>query len=132
MAAIPTSGSSFRPVRRAMPAALRKPRKANAALPRRNSRPMHPAAVRQAEPAVLNVLFLCTGNSARSILAEAILSHDGQGRFKAFSAGSNPAGAVNPWAVHTLKTLGYPAEGYSSKSWNHFAEGPEFDLIFTV
>lgn len=93
---------------------------------------MHPAAVRQAEPAVLNVLFLCTGNSARSILAEAILNHDGQGRFKAFSAGSNPAGAVNPWAVHTLKMLGYPAEGYSSKSWNHFAGGPEFDLIFTV
>ena len=80
----------------------------------------------------LNVLFLCTGNSARSILGEAILNHDGQGRFKAFSAGSNPTGAVNPWAIHTLRTLGYPADGYRSKSWSEFADGPEFDLIFTV
>ena len=80
----------------------------------------------------LQVLFLCTGNSARSILAEAILNHDGQGRFKAYSAGSNPAGAVNPWAIHTLKALDYPAEGYASKSWHTFADGPEFDFIFTV
>lgn len=80
----------------------------------------------------LNVLFLCTGNSARSILAEAILAHDGEGRFRSYSAGSNPAGTVNPWAIHTLKTLGYPADGYRSKSWNAFANGPEFDLIFTV
>ncbi|MBD3729496.1 MAG: arsenate reductase ArsC [Sphingomonadales bacterium] len=80
----------------------------------------------------LNVLFLCTGNSARSILGEAILNQDGGGRFKAFSAGSNPAGTVNPWALHTLKMLGYPAEGYSSKSWSSFADGPEFDLILTV
>ena len=80
----------------------------------------------------LNVLFLCTGNSARSILGEAILNQDGEGRFKAYSAGSNPIGTVNPWAIHTLKTLGYPADGYSSKSWSEFAEGPEFDLIFTV
>jgi arsenate reductase (thioredoxin) len=79
-----------------------------------------------------NVLFLCTGNSARSILAEAILNHDGEGRFSAFSAGSNPTGTVNPWAIRTLETLGYPAEGYRSKSWQEFAEGPEFDLIFTV
>ena len=81
---------------------------------------------------VLNALFLCTGNSACSILGEAILNHDGAGRFKAWSAGSNPTGTVNPWAIHTLKTLGYPAEGYSSKSWSEFADGPEFDLIFTV
>ena len=80
----------------------------------------------------LNVLFLCTGNSARSILGEAILNHDGAGRFKAYSAGSNPTGEVNPWAFHTLETLGYPDEGYSSKNWTEFAEGPEFDLIFTV
>ena len=81
---------------------------------------------------MLDVLFLCTGNSARSILGEAILNRDGQGRFHAFSAGSNPTGTVNPWAIHTLETLGYPAEGYRSKSWSEFAEGPEFDLIFTV
>lgn len=80
----------------------------------------------------LNVLFLCTGNSARSILGEAILNHDGNGRFRAYSAGSNPTGTVNPWAIHTLETLGYPTEGYRSKSWDEFAEGPEFDLIFTV
>lgn len=81
---------------------------------------------------LLNALFLCTGNSARSILGEAILNHDGAGRFRAFSAGSNPTGAVNPWAIHTLKTLGYPVAGYRSKSWHEFADGPEFDLIFTV
>lgn len=80
----------------------------------------------------LNVLFLCTGNSARSILGEAILNHDGKGRFKAYSAGSNPVGTVNPWALHTLKTLAYPAEGYRSKSWSEFADGPELDLILTV
>ena len=80
----------------------------------------------------MNVLFLCTGNSARSILAEAILNYDGAGRFAAFSAGSQPAGKVNPWALHTLASRGYPTEGYSSKSWHAFAEGPAFDLIFTV
>ena len=80
----------------------------------------------------LNVLFLCTGNSARSILGEAILNHDGAGHFRAWSAGSNPTGTVNPWAIHTLETLGYPATGYRSKSWDEFADGPAFDLIFTV
>ena len=80
----------------------------------------------------LNVLFLCTGNSARSILGEAILNQDGAGSFKAFSAGSNPTGMVNPWAIHTLGILGYPANGCRSKSWSEFAGGPEFDLIFTV
>ena len=80
----------------------------------------------------LNALFLCTGNSARSILGEAILNTDGAGRFKAFSAGSNPTGTVNPRALHTLETLGYPATGYRSKSWHEFADGPQFDLIFTV
>lgn len=80
----------------------------------------------------LNALFLCTGNSARSILGEAILNHDGGGRFVAYSAGSNPTGTVNPWAIHTLETLDYPTDDYRSKSWTEFADGPEFDLIFTV
>lgn len=80
----------------------------------------------------MNVLFLCTGNSARSILAEAILQHDGAGRFAAFSAGSQPAGKVNPLALHTLASRGYPVEGFSSKSWDAFAQGPAFDLIVTV
>lgn len=80
----------------------------------------------------MNVLVLCTGNSARSILAEAIFNRDSSGRCKAWSAGSNPAGKVNPWALHTLEALGYPTAGYRSKNWSEFAEGPEFDLIITV
>ncbi len=80
----------------------------------------------------MNVLFLCTGNSARSVLAEGILNHDGAGRFKAFSAGSQPAGRVNPFALSTLAARGYPAQDFASKSWNVFAEGPQFDLIITV
>ncbi|MEE4339635.1 arsenate reductase ArsC [Erythrobacter sp.] len=79
-----------------------------------------------------NVLFLCTGNSARSILAEAILNHHGAGRFAAYSAGSNPAGRVNPFALTTLEKRGLPVDGFRSKSWSEYAEGPEFDLIFTV
>jgi arsenate reductase len=79
-----------------------------------------------------NVLFLCTGNSARSILAEAILNADGAGRFKAWSAGSQPVGKVNPWALRTLENAGYPSTGYRSKSWEEFADGPQFDFIFTV
>ncbi len=83
---------------------------------------------------IYNVLFLCTGNSARSILAESILSKEGEGRFKAFSAGSQPKGEVNPHAIRELQALGYPAEGFSSKSWDVFAEPgmPEMDFIFTV
>ena len=83
---------------------------------------------------IYNVLFLCTGNSARSILAEAVLNHDGEGRFKAYSAGSFPKGEVHPMALNVLKSLGFPHEGYSSKSWDEFAsEGaPQFDFIFTV
>lgn len=80
----------------------------------------------------MNVLFLCTGNSARSILAEAILNHDGAGRFAAFSAGSQPTDKVNPWALRILEARGYPVEGYSSKSWNTFAQEPAFDFIVTV
>lgn len=81
-----------------------------------------------------NVLFLCTGNSARSILAEGILRRDGAGRFNAFSAGSQPKGAVNPDALTTLEAFGYPAEGFSSKSWDVFSgpEAPDMDFVFTV
>lgn len=81
-----------------------------------------------------NVLFLCTGNSARSILAEGILNGEGEGRFRAYSAGSQPKGDVNPWALKTLKALGYEHEGYTSKSWDVFAEdgAPQMDFIFTV
>lgn len=83
---------------------------------------------------VYNVLFLCTGNSARSILAESILEKEGKGIFKAFSAGSQPKGQVHPLALKTLAALGYPHEGFRSKSWDEFAENgaPEFDFIFTV
>jgi arsenate reductase (thioredoxin) len=83
---------------------------------------------------IYNVLFLCTGNSARSILAEGILRRDGAGRFNAFSAGSQPRGAVNPYALTTLAAFGYPAEGFSSKSWEVFSgpEAPRMDFVFTV
>ncbi len=83
---------------------------------------------------VFNVLFLCTGNTARSILAESILRKDGAGRFNAFSAGSHPKGVVNPLALKTLKALGYPVEGLRSKNWDEFAApgAPNMDFVFTV
>ncbi len=81
-----------------------------------------------------NVLFLCTGNSARSILAEALLNHDGAGRFAAYSAGSFPKGQVHPMAIEVLKSLGFPHKGYRSKSWDEFAgeDAPQFDFVMTV
>ncbi len=83
---------------------------------------------------IYNVLFLCTGNSARSILAESLLNNDGEGRFRAFSAGSQPKGEVHPMALKILSSAGLPVEGARSKSWDEFAApgAPEIDFIFTV
>jgi protein-tyrosine-phosphatase len=83
---------------------------------------------------VYNVLFICTGNSARSILAEGLLNGLGKGRFQAWSAGSQPRGEVNPLTLATLEKMGMPATGYRSKSWDEFngPDAPQFDFIFTV
>jgi protein-tyrosine-phosphatase len=81
-----------------------------------------------------NVLFLCTGNSARSVLAESLLNHHGRGKFHAYSAGSFPKGEVNPLALELLRRLDLPADGLRSKSWDEFAQpgAPELDFIITV
>jgi arsenate reductase len=83
---------------------------------------------------VYNVLFLCTGNSARSIIGEAVLNHLGNGRFRGFSAGSHPKGAVNPMALQVLAEAGIATDGLRSKSWEEFAasNAPQMDFVFTV
>ena len=81
-----------------------------------------------------NVLFLCTGNTARSVLAEGVLRQLGEGRFRSYSAGSQPKGVVNPFALKVLGTYGYPTDGYRSKSWDEFSgpDAPVMDFVFTV
>src|SRR5690242_18066079 len=122
---------------------MRKPQPAARRVwPRRKAaaaRPIPPAAeeatMRAEQPdRPYNVLFLCTGNSARSILAEALLNRIGKGKFVAYSAGSMPKGEVNPNAIALLKRLDYPTAEFRSKSWDEFARpgAPHMDFVFTV
>ncbi len=101
-------------------------------------RDLYPQSAKWGKPLmpdhVFNVLFLCTGNSARSIMGESILRKDGAGRFRSFSAGSMPKGAVNPFALKVLASYGYPIDGLESKSWDVFAapDAPRMDFVLTV
>lgn len=83
---------------------------------------------------VYNVLFACTGNSSRSVFAEAIMNQPGQGKFRAWSAGSHPTGNINPYTIETLRRLNLPTEGYASKNWEVFTRpgAPVFDFVFMV
>lgn len=90
-----------------------------------------------ATPRIFNVLFLCTGNSCRSIMAEAIMNRAGRGRFRAFSAGSHPKGQVNPHALTLLERMHHDTSGFRSKGWGEFScdsnpDAPELDFVFTV
>jgi arsenate reductase (thioredoxin) len=97
---------------------------------------LRPGVLHVTAPAPLNVLFLCTGNSARSILAESLVNNlsIGGGKFKGYSAGSQPKGAVHPLALETLRQHHLPAEGFRSKSWEEFArpQAPRMDFVITV
>src|SRR4029078_11976695 len=103
----------------------------------RSSRTSLPVACPRRLPVadhVYNVLFLCTGNSSRAIFAECILNRFGQGRFRAYSAGSHPKGKIHPYTLDLLKSLNYAADGLRSKNWDEFAKpgAPVMDFVFTV